>query len=103
MLTDVEIKEIENLCLENRQNILKMVYGAKSGHIGGSLSACEVMTVLFHKCMNNSEDETRDRFVLSKGHISPLYYSILAQIGRIEKDELETYSVVERREKSDKI
>ncbi|MBD5402082.1 transketolase [bacterium] len=93
-----EIKEIEDLCLENRQNILKMVYSAQSGHIGGSLSACEIMTVLFNKCMKHSiggklaEDyQERDRFVLSKGHISPIYYSVLAQVGFIEKSELETF------------
>ena len=51
MLDKNEIKELEACCKENRQNILKMVYNAQSGHIGGSLSAVEVMTVLFHKCM----------------------------------------------------
>ena len=54
MLTDVEIKELQDLCLENRRNIIEMVYQAQSGHIGGSLSACEIMTVLFHKCMKHS-------------------------------------------------
>ena len=98
MLTDIEIKELEDLSKENRQNVIKMVYNAKSGHIGGSLSSCEIMTVLFHKCMkhalggkNTSDYEIRDRFVLSKGHISPLYYSVLSQIGFIPKDELMTF------------
>lgn len=98
MLTETEIKELEQLCSENRKNILTMVYTAKSGHIGGSLSACEVMTILFHKCMKHvvngkqSRDyDSRDRFVLSKGHVSPVYYSILAQLGFIPKDELETF------------
>ncbi len=95
MLTNEEVKDIETLCLENRQNILKMVYEAQSGHIGGSLSACEIMTVLFHKCMKHSVKgklsknyNSRDRFVLSKGHVSPIYYSILAQLGFIKKSEL---------------
>ncbi len=98
MLSDMEVKKIEKLCLENRQNILRMVHGAKSGHIGGSLSACEIMTVLFHKCMKHSlggkdfkDYPTRDRFILSKGHISPLYYSVLSQIGFIEKEELDSF------------
>lgn len=98
MLTDTEIKELEALCLENRRNIIQMVYDAQSGHIGGSLSACEIMTVLFHKCMRHSidgklsEDYTlRDRFVLSKGHVSPIYYSILSQLGFIEKSELSSF------------
>lgn len=75
-----------------------MVYSAKSGHIGGSLSACDIMTVLFHKCMKHSvngklsEDyNTRDRFVLSKGHVSPIYYSVLSQLGFIDKSELSSF------------
>lgn len=98
MLTDTEIKELNNLCLENRRNVLDMVYTAQSGHIGGSLSSCEIMTVLFHKCMRHSvkgklSDDygLRDRFVLSKGHVSPIYYSVLAQLGFINKSELKTF------------
>ncbi len=98
MLTDAEIKEIKDLCKETRQNIVKMVYNAASGHIGGSLSAVELLTVLFHKCMKNvpqwhrSEDfDKRDRFVLSKGHVSPAYYSVLSQLGYFEKEELLTF------------
>ncbi len=98
MLTDNDIKELKELCLENRRNILDMVYEAQSGHIGGSLSACEILTVLFHKCMKHAvggklsdEYSSRDRFVLSKGHVSPIYYSILAQLGFFEKSELKTF------------
>lgn len=98
MLSEDEIKRIEDLCLENRRNILRMVYNAQSGHIGGSLSSCEIMTVLFHKCMNlapkgklSKDYQSRDRFVLSKGHVSPVYYSVLAQTGYIEDSELLTF------------
>jgi len=98
MLTDKEINELKALSLENRRNILDMVYTAQSGHIGGSLSACDIMTVLFHKCMKHStggvpsgDYEQRDRFVLSKGHVSPVYYSVLSQIGFIPKKELKTF------------
>ena len=93
-----EIKELAKLANENRQNVIKMVHNAKSGHIGGSLSSADIMTVLFHKCMKNvpkcREDKnynSRDRFVLSKGHVSPVYYSVLAQLGYIPKDELMTF------------
>ena len=75
-----------------------MVYLAQSGHIGGSLSSCEIMTVLFHKGMKHSiggklsdDYQQRDRFVLSKGHVSPIYYSVLAQLGFIPKDELKSF------------
>lgn len=98
MLTENEIKELQSLCLENRNNILDMVYEAQSGHIGGSLSSCEILTVLFHKCMKHaiggqlSDDyQQRDRFVLSKGHVSPIYYSVLAQLGFFDKAELKTF------------
>ncbi len=98
MLSEAEIKKIEDLCLENRRNIIEMVYSAQSGHIGGSLSSVEIMTVLFHKCMKlatggkfSKDYPSRDRFVLSKGHISPLYYSVLSQVGYFDKDELKTF------------
>lgn len=98
MLTNSEIKHLEELAKENRQNIIKMVYNAKSGHIGGSLSATDIMTVLFHKCMKTvpqwKEDkdfDKRDRFVLSKGHVSPIYYSVLAQLGYFPKEELMSF------------
>lgn len=98
MLSKSEIQNLKDLSLENRRNILDMVYEAQSGHIGGSLSACDIMTVLFHKCMAHCPEGklsdtycSRDRFVLSKGHVSPIYYSVLAQLGFIEKSELKTF------------
>lgn len=98
MLSDSEVKELELLCKENRKNIIDMVYSAQSGHIGGSLSACEVLTVLYHKCMrhaiewkNSPDFEERDRFVLSKGHVSPLLYSVMSQVGYFDKEELKTF------------
>ena len=98
MLTDIQINELKKLCKENRKNVIEMVYSAQSGHIGGSLSSCEIMTVLFHKCMKHSPKgklsenyQDRDRFVLSKGHVSPVYYSVLAQLGFIPKKELSSF------------
>ena len=94
MLTDSEIKNLEDLSKENRINILNMVYSANSGHIGGALSSCDILTVLFHKCMKHSTtcpENERDRFVLSKGHASALYYSVLSQVGFIDKKELLTF------------
>jgi transketolase len=98
MLTENEINELKSYCKENRRNIIEMVYLAQSGHIGGSLSSCEILTVLYHKIMNHvlkwqdSKDfDSRDRFVLSKGHVSPLLYSVMAQIGYFDKKELKTF------------
>lgn len=98
MLKESEIEELKQYCKENRRNIIKMVYNAKSGHIGGSLSATEIMTVLFHKCMHTvpkwdkaKDFNNRDRFVLSKGHVSPIYYSVLSQLGYFPEKELMTF------------
>ncbi len=98
MLSDKEVQELNRLANDNRINVVKMVYEAKSGHIGGSLSSADIMTVLFHKCMKTApkgigsqEYNTRDRFVLSKGHVSPVYYSVLAQLGYFPEEELMTF------------
>lgn len=98
MFKQNEIENLEKLCKENRKNIIEMVYTAQSGHIGGSLSSTEIMTVLFHKCMKlapkckrDKNFETRDRFVLSKGHVSPIYYSNLAQLGYFPKEDLKSF------------
>lgn len=98
MLNKAEIEKLKVFCKENRQNIIKMVYNAQSGHIGGSLSSTELVTVLFHKCMKlaprwmkDKNFQTRDRFVLSKGHVSPIYYCNLAQMGYFPKEELMTF------------
>lgn len=98
MLNENEIKEIKILCRQNRRNIIKMVHNAQSGHIGGALSSTEIMTVLFHKCMvtapkckNDKNYEKRDRFILSKGHASAIYYSVLSQLGYFSEEELMTF------------
>ena len=51
MLSENDKENLKKLCKENRQNVVKMVYNAQSGHIGGALSAADIMTVLYHKCM----------------------------------------------------
>lgn len=101
MLSENDKENLKKLCKENRQNVVKMVYNAQSGHIGGALSAADIMTVLYHKCMNicpkwtKSKDfENRDRFVLSKGHASSILYSILAQLGYFPKEELMTFRIL---------
>ena len=98
MLDNQDLKKLEELCLESRKNVVSMVHNAQSGHIGGALSAVEIMTVLFHKCMKTApkwtQDEnysSRDRFVLSKGHASSILYSVLSQLGYFPKEELMTF------------
>lgn len=100
MLNELEIKELQALCKENRINILRMIYNAQSGHIGGAFSSTEIMTVLYHKCMNivpkwtkDKNYSKRDRFVLSKGHASSILYCVLAQLGYFPKEELMTFRI----------
>lgn len=83
------------LCRDVRQDILSMVYTAGSGHIGGSFSATELLVTLFFNVMHhdpkNPEDKNRDRFILSKGHCTPVYYSVLARCGYFDVSELENF------------
>lgn len=78
--------------LHIRKQILQMVYTAKSGHPGGSLSAADLLTYLYFEEMQitneNIKSNKRDRFVLSKGHASPLLYAVLAEKGFLEEAEL---------------
>ena len=73
-----------------RKNIVKMVTNAKSGHPGGSLSAADILTVLYFEFMDinreNANSIDRDRFVLSKGHASPALYAVLKEKGIIDDD-----------------
>lgn len=98
MLNEAEIEELKECALSIRKNIVRMVYTAKSGHPGGSLSGADILTVLYKKCMNiptpwssSPEFDKRDRFILSKGHASPLLYAVLAECGLLDKDDLLTF------------
>ena len=77
-----------------RTNIIEMLYESKSGHPGGSLSCADILTYLYYEKMNvdvnNSKDENRDRFVLSKGHAAPALYSVLAEKGFFSKEEFKS-------------
>ena len=79
---------------EVRKGIVTAVHSAKSGHPGGSLSAADILTYLFFEEMNidpkDPKKADRDRFVLSKGHIAPGYYSTLAQRGFFPVEDLTT-------------
>ena len=82
-----------------RKNILRQVYTAQSGHPGGSLGATDILTVLYFDVMDINKDNAsgidRDRFVLSKGHVSPLLYAVLAEKGILAEEELKTFRLVD--------
>ncbi len=78
-----------------RLDIIEQVFRASSGHPGGSLSSADILAYLYFKEMNvdpkNPSDPDRDRFVLSKGHASPLLYGALAEKGFFPKDDLKSF------------
>ncbi|MGC9122641.1 MAG: transketolase [Thermoplasmata archaeon] len=90
-----EIKELKLKANEVRRLSIEMIYNAKSGHPGGSLSAAEILVTLYFKILRidpkNPEWPDRDRFVLSKGHASAAYYSVLAMKGYFPMDELKNF------------
>ncbi|MCI5713648.1 MAG: transketolase [Lachnospiraceae bacterium] len=90
----MENLELEKIANEVRKGIVTAVHSAKSGHPGGSLSAADIITFLYFEEMNvdpkNPKMADRDRFVLSKGHVAPALYSVLAQKGFIPVEDLKT-------------
>lgn len=95
-LTSDEKQKLISMANEVRIDILEMVYNAKSGHIGGAFSSVELLLTLFFKSLNHKKNNdvdycSRDRFILSKGHASALYYAVLAQFGYLKKEELKTF------------
>ena len=90
----MEIKELELHANNIRKNILTEVYSANSGHPGGSLSGADILTEIYFEQMDinkeNIDSIDRDRFVLSKGHASPLLYGTLKEKGLL-KDDLTTF------------
>lgn len=78
-----------------RRRCVDMVLTAQSGHVGGSLSAADLLVALYHGVMRhdprNPQWSERDRFVLSKGHCTPVYYATLADCGYFPLDTLKTF------------
>ncbi|MFN4189754.1 MAG: transketolase [Pseudothermotoga sp.] len=87
--------ELEIKATQIRKRLLSMIYKAKSGHTGGSLSCVDILVSLYHGVMRidpkNPKWNDRDRFIMSKGHSVEAYYAILADLGFFDDTELETY------------
>ena len=88
------IKNLEDKAKLFRREILEMTFKAGSGHPGGSMSAIDIITALYYYKMNidpmRPKWENRDRFVLSKGHVCPALYAVLAELGFFSKEALWT-------------
>jgi len=91
---DARVARLNRIANTMRQNVVDMVYTAQSGHIGGALSSADFVTALYFDLMNldpaKPHWEDRDRFVLSKGHACPIWYSALALRGYFPESELKT-------------
>ncbi len=89
--------ELTAIAAQIRRDIVRMVHGSSSGHPGGSLGCADFLTALYFKIMKhnpspfNMDATDEDVFVLSNGHISPLFYSILARAGYFDIKELSTF------------
>ncbi len=91
----VEIEFLEEKARAIRCEIIRMVYRAQSGHVGGSLGATDLVVALYYHLMQhdpkNPNWENRDRFILSKGHCTPVIYAVLADCGYFPRSDLETF------------
>lgn len=91
------IQDLEFIAAQVRRDIIRMVHKAKSGHPGGSLGCADILTALFFETLNiepshfTIEGKNEDLFFLSNGHISPVFYSILARRGYFPVEELNTF------------
>ncbi|NNL79869.1 MAG: transketolase [Flavobacteriaceae bacterium] len=93
---------LTDLVQQVRRDILRMVHKVNSGHPGGSLGCAEFMVALFNGIMDHNPDFSMDGinediFFLSNGHISPLFYSVLARSGYFSVDELNTFRLINSR------
>ena len=94
--TDSNIEKLENIASQVRRDIVRMVYNCQSGHPGGSLGCTDFLVSLYFSVMKRKkrfymEGKDEDMFFLSNGHISPVFYSVLARAGYFPVPELSTF------------
>lgn len=91
----VSIEQLQVVARRVRREILRMTTAVNSGHPGGSLSAVEIITALYFRVMRHDPQNPswpeRDRFVMSKGHATPVLYAVMAEAGYFPTDELKTF------------
>ena len=91
------MEDLNKLVTQVRRDILRMVHGVNSGHPGGSLGCVEFFVTLYKRILNQTDSKSKDLFILSNGHISPVLYSILARTGHFDLDELSTFRKIDSR------
>ncbi len=93
----MDVQVIQNLAKNIRIDVLNMTFraGINGGHLGGCLSCADILAVLYGSVLKNDPNQTgsdeRDRFLLSKGHVAMAHYAVLAEVGFIRRDELDTF------------
>ncbi len=98
-----DIQQLENLATQIRRDIVRMVHACQSGHPGGSLGCADFLTALYFNQMKvnptafSMDGKGEDLFFLSNGHISPVFYSVLARRGYFEVKELATFRRIHSR------
>ena len=98
----MDLKSLEKIVIQTRRDILRMVHKVNSGHPGGSLGCAEFMVTLFNSEMKRNKNFSmdgvdEDLFFLSNGHISPVFYSVLARCGYFDVNELNTFRLINSR------
>jgi transketolase len=91
-----DIQHLERMATQVRRDIIRMVHACQSGHPGGSLGCADFFTALYQEVMKhdtsfNMDGKNEDLFFLSNGHISPVWYSVLARSGYFPVEELATF------------
>src|ERR1700741_2565982 len=96
------IQELKNIASQVRRDIVRKVHGMQSGHPGGSLGCTDYMTALYFQVMKHDTNfsmngKNEDLFFLSNGHISPVFYSVLARSGYFDVKELASFRKINSR------
>ncbi|MEQ9582871.1 MAG: 1-deoxy-D-xylulose-5-phosphate synthase N-terminal domain-containing protein, partial [Arenibacter sp.] len=97
-----KLQELQDLTVQVRRDILRMVHKVNSGHPGGSLGCTEFIVALYNEIMElkdkfEMDGKGEDLFFLSNGHISPVFYSVLARKGYFPIKELNTFRLIDSR------
>ena len=97
-----DIQYLEKVATQVRRDIVRMVHAVQSGHPGGSLGCAEFLVALYQQVMRrkegfNMDGHQEDIFFLSNGHISPVFYSVLARSGYFPVEELNTFRLLNSR------
>lgn len=97
-----EIAELKKIASQVRRDIIRMTHGSQSGHPGGSLGCADLFTAMYFRVLEHDpsfkmDGKGEDMFFLSNGHISPVWYSVLARSGYFEVKELATFREIDSR------